>query len=126
VVAVPLAVDVGDTLPQGAAEHDSVQVTPLLARSLPTVAVSCTVVPASTVTEMLERLTLICGGGVLVPPPQPTRTVPNRHPHAIRMMQTLFLVHITRTPCLCLSKSRSRWLGLLEEKGLAGQSPFAS
>jgi hypothetical protein len=49
VVAVPLAVDAGDTLPQGAAEHDSVHVTPLLARSLPTVAESCAVVPAGTV-----------------------------------------------------------------------------
>ncbi len=46
---MPLAVAVGETVPHGAAEHATVQVTPLLAGSLVTVAVNCFVAPASTV-----------------------------------------------------------------------------
>ena len=49
VVATPLAVEVGETLPQGAGEQDTVQVTPFLLRSLPTVAVNCAVVFPCTV-----------------------------------------------------------------------------
>jgi hypothetical protein len=49
VIATPLAVEVGETLPQGDGEHETVHVTPLLLGSLPTVAVNCCVVPASTV-----------------------------------------------------------------------------
>jgi len=52
VVAAPLAVDVGATLPQGAVEQDTVHVTPLLLESPATVAVSCVVpVPATVVVE---------------------------------------------------------------------------
>jgi len=49
VAATPLAVAVGETDPHGAAEHDTVQVTPLLAESLLTVAVTCADPPAGTV-----------------------------------------------------------------------------
>jgi hypothetical protein len=41
VVATPLAVEVGETVPQGAGEQDTLQVTPPLVRSLLTVAVNC-------------------------------------------------------------------------------------
>lgn len=72
VVGCPLGVDVGDTLPHGGAEHDTVQLTPLLAESLVTVAVNCAVAPTSTVAEVLESETLIGGGGGAdAPPPQP-------------------------------------------------------
>jgi hypothetical protein len=45
VVATPLAVAVGDTEPQGAVEHDTVQVTPLFDESFTTVAVKLAVCP---------------------------------------------------------------------------------
>jgi hypothetical protein len=61
VVAPPLAVDVGATLPQGVAEQCTVQVTPLLFRSLPTVAVNRCVVPASTVAFRGSVSTVIAG-----------------------------------------------------------------
>jgi hypothetical protein len=41
VVAAPFGVEVGETLPQGEGEQDTVQVTPPLLGSLATVAVSC-------------------------------------------------------------------------------------
>lgn len=49
VVAAPLAVDVGETPPQGAGEQDTVHVTPASAKSLPTVALNCAVDVARTV-----------------------------------------------------------------------------
>jgi hypothetical protein len=48
VVAAPLAVVVGETLPQGAVAHVTVQVTPLLLGSFTSVAVTCPVALAST------------------------------------------------------------------------------
>ena len=48
-VAAPLAVAVGETVPHEAEEHDTVQVTPLFVGSLVTVAVNGAVAPASTV-----------------------------------------------------------------------------
>jgi hypothetical protein len=45
VVGPPLAVLVDETVPQGAAEHDNVQVTPPFAGSLTIVAVNCFDVP---------------------------------------------------------------------------------
>ena len=50
-VAAPLAVDVGETPPQGAGEQDTVQVTPLLLESPATVAVNREVLPAPTAVE---------------------------------------------------------------------------
>ena len=44
-VAAPLAVAAGETVPHGDAEHDTVQVTPLFAESLVTVATSVACVP---------------------------------------------------------------------------------
>ena len=61
VVAVPLDVAVGETLPHDVAEHDTVHVTPLLLGSLPTVVVNCAVVPASTVAEAGTTDTVIVG-----------------------------------------------------------------
>lgn len=45
-VAVPLDVELGETVPQDAAEHETVQVTPLFVESFVTVDVNCAVVPA--------------------------------------------------------------------------------
>ena len=58
-VAAPLAVVAGEIVPQG--EHDTVQVTPLFAESLVTVAVNCVVVPAATVAEPGATETVIVG-----------------------------------------------------------------
>ena len=51
VVAAPLAVELGDTVPHGDAEHVTVQVTPLLLTSFVRVAVKGAVEPASSVAE---------------------------------------------------------------------------
>ena len=63
----------GKTVPHIVAEHDTVQMTPLFAKSLVTVAVTCVVAPACTVVVPAETETMIGGAGVeLVPPlPQP-------------------------------------------------------
>ena len=75
VVLPPLTVDVGETLPQGAGEHERVQLTPLFAESLVTVAANWPVVPTPNVAVVLESDTLMAGptgfAGVGVPPPQP-------------------------------------------------------
>ena len=60
-VAVPLAVDEGDTLPHGEVLHVTVQVTPLLAESFVTVAVNWAVPPACTLAELGETETEITG-----------------------------------------------------------------
>jgi hypothetical protein len=75
VVGVPLGVVVGETVPHCAVEHDTLQVIPLFAASLVTVAVNCPVAPASTVAAAAETATLM-GSGVEEPPhPQlPTAT----------------------------------------------------
>lgn len=71
-VATPLAVAPGETVPHGAVEHETDHVTPLFPESLVTVAVTCIVAPACTVVVPAETETLIGGAGVeLVPPPHP-------------------------------------------------------
>jgi hypothetical protein len=65
VVATPLAVAVGKTVPHGAAEHATVQVTPLFAGSLVTVAVNCAVAPACTVAE-LGATEIVVPGTVMI------------------------------------------------------------
>jgi hypothetical protein len=59
VVAAPLAVALGKTVPHGAAEHDTVQVTPLFVGSLVTVAVSWAVPPASTMSVLWVTETVV-------------------------------------------------------------------
>jgi hypothetical protein len=61
VVAAPLAVAVGETVPHGAGEHDTVQVTPLFVGSLVTVAVNGAVAPTSTVAEVGATETVVPG-----------------------------------------------------------------
>src|SRR5215469_17684038 len=63
VVATPLPVVIGETVPHGALEQDSVQVTPRLAVSLLTVAVTCAVAPDCTVAGSRETVMVIGGGG---------------------------------------------------------------
>ena len=62
----PLAVVVGETLPQGNVEQDTVHVTPLFAGSLVTVAVNCAVPPTCTVDVPGETETVIADGIVIV------------------------------------------------------------
>jgi hypothetical protein len=77
-VAAPLAVDVGETVPQGAVEQVTLQVTPLFAESLATVAVNCCVVLACPVAEAGETETEMEAAGfaggvaaICCPPPHP-------------------------------------------------------
>jgi len=65
VVATPLAVAVGETVPQGVGEQDTVQVTPLFTGSLVTVAVNCAVSPACTVAVLGVTETAIAAGTVI-------------------------------------------------------------
>lgn len=58
-VAAPLAVAVGETVPHGVAEHDTAQVTPMFDGSLVTVAVNCPVAPAATVVLLGATETVI-------------------------------------------------------------------
>ena len=70
-VDMPLAVDVGDTEPQGGVEHDTVHVTPMFAESLVTVAINCCVPPACTVAEGGDTVTLTGGGVWVLEEPHP-------------------------------------------------------
>jgi hypothetical protein len=65
VVATPLAVFSGETVPHGPGEHETLQVTPLLLGSFATVAVNCVLAPACTVAESGETTTLIPGTVIL-------------------------------------------------------------
>jgi len=73
VAATPLVVVGGETDPQGVAEQDTVQLTPLFAASLVTVAVTCTLPPAGTVegssaTDTVKRNWLPPSLLLLLPP----------------------------------------------------------
>lgn len=68
---MPVFVVVGEMLPHPDAVHETVQVTPLFAESFVTVAVNDAVVLSSIVWVLTLRLTLMTGGGVLLPPLQP-------------------------------------------------------
>ena len=65
-VAIPLAVAAGKTVPQGAAGHVTIQVTPLFAGSLVTVAVNFAVAPACTVAVLGVTETEIPAGTLMV------------------------------------------------------------
>ena len=75
-VDIPLAVEIGDTEPQGGVEHDTVHVTPKFAESLLTVAINCRVPPACTVAEDGDTITLTGGGGVV-------RVLEEPHPNSL-------------------------------------------
>ena len=66
VTGAPLAVDGGEKLPHAPPEQDMLQMTPLAAESLATVAVNCAVPPACTVVLVAERLMAMIA---LAPPP---------------------------------------------------------
>jgi hypothetical protein len=70
VAAAPLGVCIGETLPQGGVEHETVQFTPASAGSFVTVAVNSAVVPTSTVADPLESDTPIGGGAAVFPQPE--------------------------------------------------------
>ena len=57
-VAAPLAVDAGDTVPHGGAEHDTFHVTPLLLASFATVAEKACVPSANTAAELGDTETV--------------------------------------------------------------------
>jgi hypothetical protein len=72
VIAVPLAVDAGDTDPHEDAWQETVHITSLLFTSFTSVAVNASVVLSSNVALALSREILISGGGgVAEAPPQP-------------------------------------------------------
>ena len=60
-VGAPLAVAAGEALPHGAAEHETLHVTPLFAPSLVTIPVNVAVAPASTVAWVGATETVIAG-----------------------------------------------------------------
>jgi len=70
VTVAPLDVALGETEPHCCIEHDTAQVTPPFAESLPTVAVKFVVVPVCKVADVGKSETLT-GSGVDEPPPQP-------------------------------------------------------
>jgi hypothetical protein len=105
-VLVPLAVTVGETPPQPAAEQRIVQVTPRLTGSLVTVATNCIAVPAATVAVGVDRLTVINEGGVLEPP-QPASKGATNAPHAIQWARTLLFVHMADPS---VGTERFQWL----------------
>jgi hypothetical protein len=70
VTAAPLDVALGETEPHACTEHDTAQVTPPFAESLPTVAVKFVVVPICKLAEVGKTETLT-GSEVDEPPPQP-------------------------------------------------------
>ena len=74
-VETPLAVEVGETVPQEVTEQEMVQVTPLLAVSFKIVALNCAVDPVCT-TAVLWEAEILIGGRVMnvEPPPQPEFT----------------------------------------------------
>jgi len=57
-VAAPLAVDAGDTVPHGAVEHETVQLTPLLLATFATVAEKACVPSANTAAELGDTTTV--------------------------------------------------------------------
>ena len=65
-VAAPLAVEVGETLPQGEGEQDTVQLTPLLLESPATVAVNCVVPVPGTLADVGATLTATEGTVMVV------------------------------------------------------------
>jgi hypothetical protein len=78
VATTPLAVAAGETDPQGAAGHDTVQMTPLLAESLVTVAVTCTAPPACTVVGFSATETVMGNWSLTrleLLPPQPATAI---------------------------------------------------
>ena len=93
VVAIPLAVVVGETPPQEAAGQVTVQVTPSFVGSFPTVAVNGSVVPAGTV-SLVGKTETVIGIRFPGPPPQP-KLAPSR-------------ATVSRIP-----KSVRRWLGFI-------------
>jgi hypothetical protein len=72
-VVAPLAVAVGETVPQGAVAQETVQLTPAFAGSLLTVAASCVVAPGSIVPRSAGVLTVIGTWGVPPSPPHAAR-----------------------------------------------------
>ena len=64
-VDAPLAVTEGETVPHGAGAHDTVQVTPLFAVSLVTVAVKFAVAPTFTVFVVGVTDTVTAGEGMV-------------------------------------------------------------
>ena len=82
-VGIPLSVGVGDIWPHCDAEQDTVQVTPLFAVSLATVAVNVVGLLAGTKeTPAGATLTLIAGPAITgcPPPPQPASSIRNASP----------------------------------------------
>jgi hypothetical protein len=68
VAGIPLNVVVRETVPHDGAGHDTLQLTPLFATSLVTVAVTCVVEVASTLAELAATATEIAGIVIVADP----------------------------------------------------------
>lgn len=89
-VATPLGVEVGETLPHCETPHDTAQVTPLLDGSLFTVAVIETT-PAACTVELSAETEIVIGATVIAgaPPPQPEMVVAKASPKSERAKDTV-------------------------------------
>jgi len=65
-VAFPLRVEVGEILPQGADEHDTLQLTPLLLESLPTIAMMLGTLPVASTVAVVGVMEIVTEGIVIV------------------------------------------------------------
>ena len=65
-MAFPLRVEVGEILPQGADEHDTLQLTPLLLGSLPTIAMIFGTVPVAPTVAVDGVTEIVTEGTVIV------------------------------------------------------------
>jgi hypothetical protein len=96
VVAAPLAVEVGETVPQGAVAHVTVQVTPLFDESFATVAVKLAVWPESTLCGVDgETLTEIGRGGGALAAPHPEMQTAIARTISVAMVDARFFDFMT-------------------------------
>jgi hypothetical protein len=96
VVALPLAVVVGETLPQAGWEHATVHVTPFFDESFTTFAMKFTVCPESTLCGVDgETLTEIGGGGGALAAPHPKLQTATTNAISVAMIDAKFFDFMT-------------------------------
>ena len=97
-VEFPLSVDVGETVPHCATEQKTDQVTPMLERSLVTVAVNGAVPPAGTLGEPAETETEMTGGGCTMelPPLQPGAVITEVKSRMVRSTEVARFIDASR------------------------------
>lgn len=111
-VAAPLGVAVGETLPHDDALHETVHVTPLPDGPLLTVAVKEADPPAGTELESAETETAIAGELLL--PPQPEMIVTEANPRSARAKKAVRFICTSASSILAIAAYK--WPLLLEVK----------